>query len=479
MTHKHKNYWFYIWIAVLAFAVIACQALSRATPTNTPRPTRTPKPTDILVTEEPITAPTEKPIKEPTIAVAPTQEKSQDQPMNGDVNVLQLKAYNDSGSWVIFGLVENGTSSALTNMDIEVQALNEAGQTVYTTTTYTSLYTLEPGETSPFNAYLYEDVPGVKDFSASVISYDETNYTPPQVDFGSVIVTQDDTGYYHITGDIFNNDSQPIVIYAIAAALYDDAGGLISIDLCYDRLSAIEAGGRGSFRTSASYVPGSDRPAMDSYELFLDTDYYDPQKYDVSFGSITDYVDDYIQSFHLVGEVTNNSDQNLSLKLVGTIFDSQDQVVDVSTTDLVFYNFEPGETLPFSFDYWGPLNHINDPYAQAANYLIQVDWYTSGQSYFDTLSLETSDITVEKDDFNEAVYSGKVLNNSGVDVDSTTVVVAIYDKSNGKILGMEYTFLYESIPNGSSTDFTVYIPIKEDWDVTTLDYKAIAKAVKP
>lgn len=478
MEHKNRSYWLYVCIAVLAFAVLSCQALSRATPTNTPRPTRTPKPeaTELPPTAESIPAPTEE---APTKAVEPTEEINQKLPATGDVNVLQLKAYDDSGSWVLFGLVENATTSALTNISIEIQGLNDSGQTVYTTTTYTSLYTLEPGEISPFSSYFYEEVPGIKDFAASIISYDETDYTPPQIETGSLVVSQDEAGYYHITGDILNTDSSPIVIYPIVAALYDEAGNLISVDTTYNLISAVDPGKKSSFRISPIYLPGLDKPAMDSYELFLDAAYYDPTSYDVTFGSITNYVDDSYYTFHLVGELTNNSDQSLSVKLVGTIFDSQKQVIDVATTDLVFYTFEPGETLPFHFSYWGPLNSTKDLYTQAADYLVQVDWYSSGVSYFESLILTTSDVTVARDEYNQAVYSGKVKNESGVNVDSTTIVVAIYDKNSGNILGMDYTFLYESLPNGSSADFSISIPLKSDWDINALDYKVIAKAVKP
>jgi hypothetical protein len=477
MEPKNRNYWLYVWIAVLAFAVLSCQALSQATPTNTPRPSKTPRPeaTEVLVTEEFIVEPTEATLKD----VKPTKESNQKPPADGEVNVLQLKAYDDSGSWVLFGLVENTTSSALTNIDIEIQGLNDSGQAVYTTTTYTSLYTLEPGEVSPFSTYIYEEVPGIKDFDAVIIGYEETDYTPPQVETSGLMVTQDDTGYYHITGEILNTDSQSIVIYPIVAALYDSAGNLISVDTSYDMLSTIDPGEKSAFRTSPTYLPGVDKPELDSYEIFLDADFFEPTSYDVTFGSITDYVDDFYNSFHMVGEITNNSDQILTLKLVGTIYDSQKQVIDVSTTDLVFFTFEPGETLPFDFRYWGPLNSTADPYSQAADYLIQVDWYGSGTSYFESYPLTTSDVTTVIDEYNLVVYSGKVNNESGVDVTSTTIVIAVYDKNSGKMLGMDYTFLYDSIPNGSSADFTISIPLKSGWDINAIEYKVFAKAIKP
>ena len=173
-----------LWIFVLSFTIVtlACsfgggsepaQAPSPAEPTALPvEPTETPEaPSDAPEpTEVSAEAPTEQPSDE-SIAAPPADETELETPP--PENAIYVKAVNgyrdDLGYLHIIGLVTNNTDRAVDNVEVEVDILNSDGNSLKVELTTIALYTLAPGETSPFSYWVSEELPDAKSYSASIV----------------------------------------------------------------------------------------------------------------------------------------------------------------------------------------------------------------------------------------------------------------------------------------------------------------------
>ncbi len=186
---------------------------------------------------------------------------------------------------------------------------------------------------------------------------------------------------------------------------------------------------------------------------------------------------DSFDSFHLVGEVTNNTDKVLSISMVAAIYDAEGNVIDASTQD-IFVSAAPGETLPFDFDSWGPLNTSTDASARASTYSVQWDPYWTWESSSDTVNLTTQNDNNQYDDF-QGIFTGEVVNDSGGSLTSAIVIVSLYDQASGEIIATDFTGVWEEIPEGDSFSYTATIDLEPDFDPQSVEYVIIVKGELP
>jgi hypothetical protein len=215
------------------------------------------------------------------------------------------------------------------------------------------------------------------------------------------------------------------------------------------------------------------------YEIYIDAEITEPAEgFDLVFAdSHHNYLDAY-DSFHLVGEITNNEAEFLTLSMVAGIYDEDGNVIDVATTDIPTFSIAPGETLPYDFNYWGPINYKLSSVDLASSYTVQWDPYWTWTSSTEYVEISTENDVNEVSDY-QITFTGQVYNDSGEDIDVATVIVSLYSVESGELVGMGYGGIYDTIGANERADYTVWIEISNDFDVNAVEYVIVAKGEIP
>jgi len=276
---------------------------------------------------------------------------------------------------------------------------------------------------------------------------------------------------------VINNGTTPVEVNGLAAALFDQAGELVTTAYVSVIKHHLEPGETGPFRVSL-YAPTEQLDTLTEYEFYWDTVVAEPAELvDFTFSDFYDYMDGY-DNFHLAGTITNNGTLNMSVSLVAGIYDATGNVLDAASLSLPIYYIGPGETLPVDFDSWGPLNYTDATYDISDEYMVSVDYYWTYESYSELVTISTRDDSNTFDN-DEAKFIGYVVNDSGKDLTGATVVVAIYEKGTDKLLATEYNWIFDDIANGAEAAYevTVYLPL--ELDPATVDYVITAVGELP
>ena len=204
------------------------EAEATAEPTE---PTKVPvEPTEAIIvqtTQEPAPDSSEE-----TPVITPTDESTPEiaAPENS-VYVKTVNGYRDDLGYLhVVGLVTNNTDQPVNNLEVEVNIKDSSGNTLLVEITTTSLYTLAPGETSPFSYWVSEEVSNADHYSASVVGQSSVEIERAALKIEGVMLTVDDLGDIHLTGKLVNNTVNPIQIESLAAATFDENGNLFTAD---------------------------------------------------------------------------------------------------------------------------------------------------------------------------------------------------------------------------------------------------------
>lgn len=466
-------------IAIL-ISLAACSG-APAAPTQTQAPTTPPEASPTIPptnTPEPA-QPTDTSVPSTASATEPSTEMTEDSERTpGQLNILSLNSYQDEWEdWHIFGLIANDTTDAVSDIEVEIEIFDEAENSLYTEVGYATLYNLAAGEISPFDLWVYEDLPDADHFVATIVGHNTSSVERAPVDFAKITRTVDKYNAINLTGEVTNNNETAILINGLAAAFFNDDGELVASDSVNVIKYHLEPGQSGPFRLTI-YAPSDLAASLTDYQLYWDTTVAESaDNYDLTFSEFYDYMDA-SGYFHLAGSITNNSTLDLSISMIASIYDVDGNVLDAASLSLPVYNIAPGETLPLDFDNWGPMSSTDDMYDKADEYFVTVDSYLTYESYFDLVDISTRD---DSNTFSadEAKFIGYVVNDSGRDLTGATVLVALYEKGTDKLLATEYYWIFDDILNGAETTYEVTVDLPGGIDSTMVDYVIIAKGELP
>lgn len=467
MKH-HRKLGLIFFTAAIVLSMLACGG-GKAVPTDTQAPqlvanTEAPPPTDTPAPPPPTDAPAPT---EPE-ATAPAEDTGTEdtdigERIPGQINILSLNGYQDEwDDWHIVGLVANDTDRAIDDLEVEVEIFDAAGASLYKEVTYAMLYNLAPGDTTPFDLWVYEDIVGADHFTATIVGQGSTDLERGAVEVKNVTRVVDTYDSINLTGEVVNNGDTPLEVNGMAAALFDQAGGLVTAGYVSVIQHHLEPGETSPFRVSM-YAPTDHLESLTEYEFYWDTVVAEPaDTFDLSLSDFYDYMDTY-DGFHLVGTVTNNGTKNMNISLIAGIYDDAGNVLDAATVSLPVYHIAPGETMAVDFDSWGPMSYTDGAYDTASEYLVSVDYYWTYESYSELVTVSTRDDS-NTFDSDEAKFIGYVVNDSGKDLSDATVVVTVYEKGTDKVIATEYHWLFEEIASGGEAAYevTVYLPVGTD-----------------
>ncbi len=468
MMHRTPRIGIFAFTFAIILSILACGGSAQVTqPPPPPSPTSPPPPTN--------TSPA--PLATNTQAPQLTQTDTGPGPNSvaGQINVLEVTGFkDDSDYWYFYGLIRNDTDRTVSDVEVEVKLLDANAAILYTYTTYSSLYYLGPGESSPFKDFTTEPFPTGATVQATVVGNGTSDpLNRANLEYRGVTLWADEYNDVYLAGEVINNSADPVQVNGIAGTLVDASGKVVTASTAYPYLNHIEPGKSGPFVMMFD-APTGQAASLTSYNLYTDAVITDPvTTYDLT---LSDEHYKYLDSFgdmHLIGSVTNNSSVELSVYLVAGIYDANGNVIDANSVYMPV-PLAPGETLPYDFDIWGSVDYVSEAYAAASQYQIFFDWYSIYETFSPAYNISTSDDT-NTFDGSTATFSGNVLNNSGRDLDSATVIVALYDKGTGKLIATNYTYVSGPIANNATGSYEVYLYTESNIDSNNVQYVITAK----
>jgi hypothetical protein len=453
--------------------------LAPAEPTNIPEePTDVPEPT-ATITEEPTEESagqlTDSSSEEPPV----NESEAEEPPPYDEIYIKTINGYRDELGYLhVVGLVTNNTDRTVESIEVEVNVLDGDGNTLLAEINMISLYSLAPGETSPFTYWVSEDLSDAKGYSATIVGQSASEIERAIIKVDGDKMEVDDNGDVHITGKLVNNTINPILIESLAAATFDENGQIITADSHSVIVRHLDPGEDGPFRVSMT-GPDVENLNIAEYNIYVDAQVADPVEiFDFTTSDTHQYYIDSYGTFHLVGEVTNNNEEFFTISLVAGIFDEKGNVVDAATTDIPTFSIAPGETLPYDFQYWGPINYKEGMIDTATNYYVQWDPYWTWSSTSEHVELSTENDSNEVGDF-QVTFTGDVVNDSGEEVEGATVIVTLYSIESGALVAMGFGGIYEPIsPNGTTT-YQVWIDTPINFDFDSVEYEIFARGDLP
>ena len=395
------------------------------------------------------------------------------------LEVVMVHSYTDNyGSYRVVGLVKNYSGQAAEDIEVEIEIFDAGGLSLHSDIARAALYTIAPGEISTFALWVSENLPGAEYATATVVDHSVGEIERASVEIRGSVVTVDDDGDVHVTGELYNSRGDPVHINGLAAATFDADGGLMTAKDYSIASRYLDPGEDGPFRVTM-IGPAEKIANITEYQIYVDAEYTAPEDYyDLIFSEPTNNYVDTNNTFHLVGEITNNTEEYLKVDLLAAIYDEEGNVIDVASTSLPIYSLEPGETLPYDFDDWGMLNYKDGAIDDASTFSVQWDPYWTWISEVEYVDLPIQNENSEFDD-SYGRFTGEIVNDSGLLLSNAAVIICLYDAETGQIVAMGYESLFDDIPAGESVEYDVYLDIEPGLDIGAVEYVVTAKGELP
>jgi hypothetical protein len=340
------------------------------------------------------------------------------------------------------------------------------------------LYNLAPEESSTFSLSIYEDLPEADNIVAAIVGNSVAELQRLNLTVTNMSLIVDDSGDFHLVGELLNETDFPVIINGLAGATFDSQGEILTANSYSALTRYLDPGESTPFRITM-IGPSEGAADVADYQLYLDVEASEEEPvFALAFSDAYAYLDT-IGGFHLVGEVTNEEELGLNLRLVAGIYDEDGAVLDAASLDLPVSSLLPGESIPYDFDFWGPMSYQTGLFDERADqYSIQVDPYWSWESDAEIVTLSTKDDTQEFRDY-VAEFRGTVVNDSDGLVSSVVVLLVVRDSTSGEVIATDYDILFDELAAGESAMYTIYLDTPTDFDPNTAEFEIIPKGERP
>jgi hypothetical protein len=396
----------------------------------------------------------------------------------GDLLITSTNAFVDElGTYHVLGQLVNNGSTVLNSIELTIEIKDASGTSLLKDDNgsltpnaifYPFLYTLAPGEASPFE-YFYDTTNGTPDsFTVTISGQENGNASRATLHWENVQLVDNGSGLYYLTGKLVNTGSQWAHINGLAGGVLDDSNNLLSTNLASAYTTELAPTGdiNGFDRTPFEItfpVPGNSTKA----QLYWDADVTDSViSYPFQLNIANRYFDQ-DGSARIVGWITNNSTETLNYShLIAGLYAADGTVLDAGNS-IVPFPVRPGATAPFYFSEFGIVNHDPGQAALVQTSSIQVDPYYISPIFIEFVNLIATPETDQKDGATWT-FSGSVTNTSGRSLSNATVVVMIMDAQN-KLVAMEYTSIYptgDAIAANDTNTYSVSVHLNPVADTT-------------
>jgi hypothetical protein len=411
---------------------------------------------------------------------SPTSQPPTDSTSETQAGVLTISSSNafvDSyGTYRVVGEIVNNSSTVLTSIELTIEIKDAAGNSLLTddngnivpnVVTSPMLFTLAPAEASPFE-YSYETTKGTPEsYNVTITGQATGEANRANLVSEYVQLVEDDSGWYYLTGELVNTGSEWVHINGLAGAVLDDASNVLSADWTATYVTELAPTGDATGRDRTPFEVNFPNPGgATQWQVYLDADVADSvTDFPMDIRVANFYFDQY-GSAHLVGWITNNSDQSLDSLVVAGLYAADKTVLD-SSYAWAPVPVKPGMAAPFSISSFSSVDYNPAQAALVSTNTAKVDnWFTYPPSY-ELVDLASSGETVQKDGASWTI-DGSVTNSSSKGLSDITVVVMIMDAQNN-LLAMEYTTIYptgDTIAAGETNTYSVSIYLDPAADST-------------
>lgn len=157
---------------------------------------------------------------------------------------------------------------------------------------------------------------------------------------------RDDTGAYHIVGEVKNNSPIDSMKYVkIVATLYDKTGKAFGTDFTFSDVDVLRPAEKSPFKIILTDIRQSQK--VSSYTLFTSGEKTQALPASLKVNVDNSHLHD-IGAYHIVGEVTNHGSQKATfVKVSAAFYNSSNVVVAADLTYTDPKDLGPGQTAPF------------------------------------------------------------------------------------------------------------------------------------
>jgi hypothetical protein len=451
---NRRTFFISTFVAVLVLAVLACGV--SPTVTQTPPPaTQVPPPATLALTQPPTTS--------------------------GELTIVSTFAFTDEwGEYHVVGELQNGTDRVLTSIELTIEIKDASGNSllkddnsnvVPTLTFQPLLYTLTPGEASPFEYYLSADAGQPATYNVTITGQQTGQADRANLTVENTQLVDDGQGTLYLTGELVNQGSQWAHINTLAGAALDNKDAVVSTDWTSTYTTELAPTGDQAGRDRTPFVISFPSPSgveAAQWVTYVDADVIDaPTEYPIQIELSNTYFDSW-GDFHIVALLTNTGSDNLKTIVVAGLYADDNTVLDAdwSFAPIVL---SPGESVPVDISSFSSVNYSDTQAGRVSTFTVQTDPYSTYPSLYDVVVLSTKNDQVQKNSDSWTI-TGDVTNTSSQKLSSETVIVAIYD-GQGNLVATEYDYVYPAGDNIASNETNSYeVTIYLDPDVDAMDF---------
>ncbi len=402
---------------------------------------------------------TEPPVTNPPVTEPPV----------GALEILSTSSFTDQyGGFYVVGEVMNNADTPVSNIELSIQLTDAAGASLLQDDTgavtdslsfFPILWTIAPGESTPFSFWFDTTAGMPANYSVAVSSYDVSEANRGQLQSQNVQIVEDDYGDYILTGELVNLSDQWVQIWGLAGGVLDDANTVLSTDWTGTYTAILAPAGNEANRDHTPFSVSFPVPQIEAtqWSLWWDADIAtDVIDYGLGVGVTNTYFDEF-GSAHLVGTVENYSDTALTTTLVGGLYAEDGTVLDASYAFLPLA-IPPGDAVPFDISYFGSVNYSADQAALVATFTVQFDPWSTYPPLYSSVALSPTGETVQKLGSTWTV-AGNVTNTTDQNLIGFTIVVVVYEPS-GTLVAMGYDYVYpdtDVFAPGAGGAYEVYV----------------------
>jgi hypothetical protein len=457
---NRKTFYSSTFVAVLVLAVLACGV--SPTVTQAPPPaTQPPPPATQAVTQPPAAA--------------------------GELIIASTFAFTDEwGDYNVVGELQNGTDRVLNSIELTIEIKDASGNSllkddnsnvVPTLTFQPLLYTLAPGEASPFEYYLSADAGQPANYNVTITGQQTGQADRANLTVENAQLVDDGQGTLYLTGELVNQGSQWAHINTLAGAALDNNDVILSTDLTSTYTTELAPTGDQAERDRTPFVISFPSPSgveAAQWVKYVEADMIDaPTEYPIKVELINSYFDSY-KDFHIVALLTNTGSDNLHTLVVAGLYADDNTVLDAdwSFAPIVL---GPGESVPVDIYSFSSVNYSDTQAGRVSTFTVQTDPYSTYPATYEVVVLSTKNDQVQKNSDSWTI-TGDVTNASSQKLSSETVIVAIYD--DGNLVATDYTYISptgDSIASGETNSYEVTIYLDPNEDASNFTFKTIVQ----
>lgn len=395
----------------------------------------------------------------------------------GELVIASSNAFVDmKGTYHVVGEVDNNSNTVLNSIQLTIEIKDASGNSLLkdengnstpNAITHPMLYTLAPDISSPFD-YTYETTNGTPaSYNVTITGQQTGNANPTILQSENIQLVDNGSGWYYLTGKLVNTGSQWVQINGLAGAVLDDSNNVLSAGWTGIYTTELAPTGDALGRDRTPFEVKFPNPGGGTqWRLYQDVNVT---------GNVTDYPIDvkvtnsYFDQFgsaHLVGWITNNSDQPLDSLVVAGLYAMDGTVLD-SSYAFVPVPMKPGAAVPFSISSFESVGDNPNQASLVSTNSAQPDTRRTSPSSYEFIDLSASGETVQKDGATWT-FNGNIINTSDKSLSGATVVVMVMDAQN-KLVAMQYTSIFpngDAIEPGETNAYSVSVDLDPAADAT-------------